>query len=299
MRIVSFRLPILFSIFGVLVLQACNSPFQPQQVFSPELVVYGIAFRGDSTLVVRIETNSETPVNDTSNSEQIAGLSGSLVNGTSGETTALAAEYVNGRNFLTSRAVLASGTNLNLTVHAPGYLTCTSSVTVLDSGIIYPSYYTTSVMRDPASGGQPDPQFTIYPSALTSAIRLTMVLDYSGTGPDNTPVSGEIEVNPSYQKDTTSSFLRINGAVTQVQFKLSAYTSAYSQALGKITSGTVTAVLRLVQIDATLYDFYSIANGFNDPLTMQTEKPVYTNVKNGLGFFGSAADDSLTIQVYP
>ncbi len=299
MRNLSFRLPILFSIFGVFVLQACNSPFQPQQVFSPELVVYGIAYRGDSTLVVRIETNSQAPVKDTSASEQITGLSGLLVNGTSGATTPLAAEYISGRNVLTGRALLESGTSLILTVRAPGYLTCTSSVTVLDSGTIYPSYFTTSVMRDPASGGQPDPQFTIYPSSLTSAIRLTMVLYYRGTGPDKTPVSGEIKVNPSYQKDTTSSFLRVNGAVTSVQFKLSDYTDAYAQALGKITSGTVTAVLRLVQIDATLYDFYSIANGFNDPLTMQTEKPVYTNVKNGLGFFGSAADDSLTIQVYP
>ena len=169
----------------------------------------------------------------------------------------------------------------------------------MDSGLIYPAYFTTDVLRDPTGPGQPAPQFTIYPSSRTTAIRLTLSLIYQGIGNKGLPVSGEIDLNPSYQSDTTSYLLLINGATTGVDFNLSDYSYAYSEAVGELNSGTITAVVRLLQIDAPLYDFYSISNGFNDPLTMRPEKPVSTNVTNGLGFFGSAAEDSLAIQVYP
>ena len=67
----AFLLPLL-----LIVLQSCNSPFQPEQVYSPKLVLYGIAFEGDSTLVVRVDVNSKTPVSDTTAAEPITGLGG-------------------------------------------------------------------------------------------------------------------------------------------------------------------------------------------------------------------------------
>ncbi len=283
----------------LIVLQSCNSPFQPEQVYSPKLVLYGIAFEGDSTLVVRVDVNSKTAVSDTTAAEPITGLGGTLVNAANGAGATLAAGYVNGTNLLSAEIHLVSGMNLTLQVHADGYESCSSNLTVLDSGVIYPAYYTTSVLRNPSGPGQPAPKFTVYPSPQTAAIRLTMALIYNGVGQDGSPVTGEIDLAPSYQLDTTSYFLRINGATTAVQFNLSDYSDAFSNAVGKISSGRVVAVIRLLQVDATLYDFYSISNGFNDPLTMRTEKPVFSNVTDGLGFFGSAAEDSLTIQVFP
>ncbi len=293
------RLSAILLSVGFLAVESCNSNFQPLQVYSPQLVVYGIAFSGDSSIVIRVDANSRSQTGGSSSSGYLTGLSGTIVDKSNGETVTLSPEYVGNENLLSGRINLLSGSLLDLKLNAAGYDPCSASLTVLDSGIIYPAYFTTSVMQSPGAPGQPSPQFTIYPSSNTMAIRLSMTLIYNGTGPDGNPVSGEVSVKPSYQQDTTSYLLRIGGVTTTVQFNLSDYLSAYSSAVGKMTSGTVVAVVKLLQLDATLYDFYSISNGFNDPLTMRTEKPVFTNITGGLGFFGSAAEDSLLIQVYP
>lgn len=276
----------------------CNSPFQVKQAYSPQLVLYGIAFRGDSSLVVRVEKNSEASLGDSSISTQIPGLSGTLMNKTTGDSETMSPAFVNALNLLEVKTSLNQGSELAVKVGAAGYPYCSASLTVLDSAIIYPAYYTLSILRGP-SGGQQNPLFTIYPSSHAMAIRLTISLRYQGMDLDGEPVSGEIQVNPSYQQDTTSYFLKINGGITDVDFPLQNYASAFAQAAGQLKSGTVTAVVKLLQVDATLYDFYSISNGFNDPLTMRTEKPVYTNVTGGLGFFVGASNDSISIQVYP
>ncbi len=279
-------------------LQGCDSPFQVKQDYSPQLVVYGIAFRGDSSLVIRVETNSRTPVTDSTVSNQISGLSGTLLNQTTGTSVQLSSSFINNVNLLQSNVKIDPKTKFLLQVSANGYSPCSSSLIVLDSGIIYPTYWTTSVLRDPSVGLQ-DPDFTIYVSPLAAAIRVTMSVRYQGISPKGEPVSGEISVNPAYQQDTTSYFLRVNGQTTDVTFLTADYVKEFVEATGAIKSGTITAVIKLFQIDAALYDYYSIANGFNDPLTMRTEKPVYTNITGGLGFFGSASYDSLSVQVYP
>ena len=43
-------------------LQSCNSPFQVKEVYTPQLVVYGIVFRGDSTVRIRVQTDSKNPI---------------------------------------------------------------------------------------------------------------------------------------------------------------------------------------------------------------------------------------------
>ncbi len=281
-----------------MILQACNSPFRPDQSYSPKLVVYGIAFRGDTTLTVRVETDSNVPISDSSSETKINGLSGTLFSSTGGNVENLADQYLNNLNFLVGHVTMSGRSRLMLVVSAKDYPDCTARLTVLDSGIIYPAYYTISILRQPGDADK-DPSFMIYPSSMASAMRLDMKLIYNGTDQFGRSVSGTIPLNPSFQRDSTSYFLRIDGVTTEVGFRLSDYAIAYSQALSKLVSGKVVAVVRLLQIDATLYNYYSISNGFNDPMTMRTEKPLFSNVNGGLGFFASASYDSVTIPVYP
>ena len=55
------------------------------------------------------------------------------------------------------------------------------------------------------------------------------------------------------------------------------------------------AVVHLTQVDVHLYKYYSIANGFQDPYTIRTDGPDYTNVEGGHGVFGAAVADSISI----
>lgn len=281
-----------------LLAQACNSPFQVKQVYSPQLVIYGIVFRGDSSVVIRVETNSKTQLSDSMISSQLPGLNGVLTNETTGDSIQLVSSFEGKLNFLQGILRTNPGNSISFRAVASNYLQCSANATVIGPAIIYPSPWTNSSLREPAPGSQ-DPQFTIYPSSNTMAIRLVMLLVYQGTDTSGKLISGTIMLTPSYQQDTTSYFLRVNGATTAISFPLSDYISALSSAVGSLKSGTVVADVKLLQLDATLYDYYSISNGFNDPLTMRTERPVFTNVNGGLGFLGSASYDSLDIQVFP
>jgi hypothetical protein len=52
------------------------------------------------------------------------------------------------------------------------------------------------------------------------------------------------------------------------------------------------AVLYLIQFDAPLWNYYSVANIYRDKLSVRTDEPDYTNIKNGIGVFGSMTVDS-------
>lgn len=288
----------LMLVAGSFLFQSCESPFQVKQDYSPRLVLYGIAFRGDSVLSIRVETNSETPSPDSSAPKAIAGLNGTLVNLQTGMEEQFSTYFKNGTNLLEGAVNLSPKSAITVRAGADGYPVCSATLTILDQAIIYPAYWTSTVLRAPGTGLQ-DPQFTIYPSSLTEAVRVTLHLKYHGTNRDGEQVSGDVAVNPSYQTDTTSYFLKIGGQITTVDFPLSVYSDSFAVARGKIKTGVITAVVELTQIDAPLYNFYSVSNGFNDPFTMRTERPLYTNVSAGLGFMGSASRDSLSIQVYP
>jgi hypothetical protein len=53
------------------------------------------------------------------------------------------------------------------------------------------------------------------------------------------------------------------------------------------------AVFYIVQFDAALWNYYSVANMYQDKLSVRTDEPDYRNFKTGIGVFGSMTVDSL------
>jgi hypothetical protein len=53
------------------------------------------------------------------------------------------------------------------------------------------------------------------------------------------------------------------------------------------------AVFYIIQFDAPLWNYYGLANGFQDRFSVRTDEPDYTNIPNGAGVFGSTTVDSL------
>jgi len=71
----------------------------------------------------------------------------------------------------------------------------------------------------------------------------------------------------------------------------------------EIDARFVQAVFKLIQIDEPLYNYYSVANAFQDPHSIRTDVPDFTNIKGGIGVFGSTSIDStlwsLPERMYP
>ena len=79
---------------------------------------------------------------------------------------------------------------------------------------------------------------------------------------------------------------------------------AYFDKIGEILSshpvGTVHikyALAVLTQVDRDLYAYSKTVNGFEDPFSIRTDLPDYTNISGGHGIFGAMVDDSVTVDI--
>ena len=48
----------------------------------------------------------------------------------------------------------------------------------------------------------------------------------------------------------------------------------------------------MTQVEPNLYNYYNIVNGFQDPNSIRTDHPDYTNIQGGIGVFGAMTHDS-------
>jgi hypothetical protein len=51
----------------------------------------------------------------------------------------------------------------------------------------------------------------------------------------------------------------------------------------------------LYEIDKNLYNYYSIANNFQDEYSIRVDMPDYTSIKGAYGVFGGISVDSVSI----
>ena len=53
-------------------------------------------------------------------------------------------------------------------------------------------------------------------------------------------------------------------------------------------------VLRILQCEQNVYNYYNTVNEFRDPVSVRLDEPDYSNVSGGWGMFGAYTLDSLT-----
>lgn len=72
-------------------------------------------------------------------------------------------------------------------------------------------------------------------------------------------------------------------------------------AYGKYPNSKITftrAMFELVQVEENLYNYYEVAHGNGDPLSVRLDEPLYTNLIGGVGVVGAYTLDSL-VQALP
>lgn len=96
---------------------------------------------------------------------------------------------------------------------------------------------------------------------------------------------------------------RVTGLIQpniNVSFSLAAYSAFFSTLRSqygldgfKFTSATFI----LTQVEENLYKYYNLANGFQDPYSIRTDLPDFSNIAGGLGIFGAMVDDSVVVDL--
>jgi hypothetical protein len=57
------------------------------------------------------------------------------------------------------------------------------------------------------------------------------------------------------------------------------------------------ATFILTQVEANLYNYYSLANGFLDPYSVREDQPDFSNIVGGFGVFGAIVEDSVVVDI--
>ncbi len=113
------------------------------------------------------------------------------------------------------------------------------------------------------------------------------------------------EIFPQPKRRTTPSSVYnpgLFGERPQPEERVPYNTSAYASKLKSLydingcSLKFIQAVFYLIQFDAPLWNYYSVANTFRDRNSIRLDQPDYTNINGGVGVFGSITVDSL---VYP
>ncbi len=78
-------------------------------------------------------------------------------------------------------------------------------------------------------------------------------------------------------------------------FPVANYVGVLTQILNQYGNDAVFRLAKFycIQVDTNLYNYYNIANGFQDAYSTRTDQPDFTNIPNGLGVFGSFNVDSV------
>ncbi len=85
----------------------------------------------------------------------------------------------------------------------------------------------------------------------------------------------------------------------RLEFSLEVYKTFLADLKSRYGEVNVTRALYvLTQVDANLYTYYSVVNGFLDPYSIRTDLPDFTNITGGVGLFGAMVEDSLYVDLH-
>lgn len=286
----------------VLTMAGCNEPFSPKGPFVQRFVAYAVLDARSDTQYVRLSLSYNPP-----------GYDPSVMTGAQYDTTAAVEVSTAGQTYIFQDTLLGPSLHafVNSSFHpTPGTrynLTASSSVGTI-----------TASSQVPASGNLSiaNPSTLQYPSTFaTGNIEVQGVLGSGARGflvrfifvyglASDSTVQHEIEIPMSFEQNQ-------DGVSTPVYPQMQRNTDSnpvvafpvtnYLKIIADLTNQFATRILMkkarfyLVQVDESLYNYYNIANGFNDKYSIRTDQPDYTNIQNGYGVFGSFNVDSLII----
>ncbi len=305
-------------IFSLLViLGGCDTSFDPRGPFLDHLVVYGVLTPVNQTHYVRLFSTYDPPEFDPLGNTSSNQISNAVVSFSFDTTTLALRETVVPRDdlgrytdsikaFVASPLPIVKGKTYSLTVTSPVYGTLSATTRVPGTGIVDIDIDSRFSLAAPDQG-RADISILVTPSLLTEghAVRIFVEYELPAANP-GTIYTEEIPLKITSYKDCANfeaQYPRVRrrelaGLRDLWRFPLENYRRALVRIL-KTHEGVVVDFKRvyveLIQTDEHLYKYYSVVNGFQDQFSIRVDQPNYTNIKGGLGVFGSFVSDTIVV----
>jgi len=322
-----FILPTAACIF-LLVAGSCDNSFNPSAPFEPQMVVYSVLTTDSDTQYVRVYSTYNPPNNDpTSNQDetsvQDAQVSITQEGGSTFSFQAFTIDRLDKSRYPTPITAYRAfpfraerGKTYTLTVSSASLGTVTATTTVPDVGTITP--INVDVLGNPFFTSH-DFGLKAGLSAQARGYLARIYVDYlypPGDGRyqpkrfevplSRAPISCYLDLFKETYPHPTLRSTQANPTVIagarifppepeRIPYSRISYMHKIYHLYDREGAGILfrQAVFILVQFDAPLWNYYSVANLFRDRLSVRTDEPDYTNFKNGIGMFGSMTVDSL------
>jgi len=202
--------------------------------------------------------------------------------------------------------LISRGKTYFLTVNSPVYGTLTASTRIPNTGAIDIDIDSRFSLTTPDQGSADISIFTT-PSLSTEghAIRVSVEYELPVANP-GVIVTEEVPLDITNYQDCThfdAEYPRVRrkelvGGRELWKFRLENYRRTLVRIL-KAHEGSVVDFKRvyveLVQTDEHLYKYFSVVNGFQDKFSIRVDQPNYSNIKGGLGVFGSFTSDTTVV----
>jgi hypothetical protein len=303
-------------------LAGCNHPFSPKGPYSDNLVVYGVLTNRSDTQYVRVYSTYNPSGVDPLVQMSDNALRGAavVVAGDSGsfqfsEMTAPRLDKSRYTDDILAYASypfpIATGTTYGLTVTSRDLGQVSARVTVPKRGRI--QFLNAYVLN---GGGNEDENIVVYGwiRELTYGVMMQLHVFYDVlegnswvTHRQEMPSvrleyldGSKLYLFPTVRRRISSGLIRDKEESEMFVFSKNAYFEKIGEILGRYPVGTVhirQALMVLTQVDRDLYAYTKRVNGFEDPFSIRTDLPDYTNITGGHGIFGAMVDDSATVNI--
>ena len=285
-------------LFIPFVFLSCNKSFQPEVRYVPKLNVYAVLFANAHGVYVRVTPIVESP------SDVSRPLRGATVTLTSpvGSTTMVdSVAVINGdtASFYYTRVHVVPGWLYTVSVAKEGYPPVTASAVVPYGFATVPEQSTHGDFRDPEEATS-DLSIVASLSRLAAATFVQLDVEYRGIDSTGNFHGGSFNVVPV---DSLNPFTEIGAAQLPVTVSISRYRDAFAlakQAGAKLRVSHLYVDIIVTQIDDNLYRFFVTSARMLDPLSMRTDKIIFTNVFNhgGTGIVSGASIDTTRIFLF-
>jgi hypothetical protein len=296
---------------------SCDESFDPSAAFKPRMVVYSVLRSDSDTQYVRIYSSYLPPGNDPAENPSEIPVTDAAVNIT-GTNPLYDARILDFQRIDVKRLDQSRYTNditayycypfrpikgatYRLTAVSPTYGTSTAVTTVPGRGTL--TAINASVLADPASSRE-DFGLSMTLSPQAKAFLGRVYVDYLFTLDDRNyfPRRFEVplgrEVISCFWRTVNETFPRPapkQNSQEQIPYNHIVYLHKVSNVYDREGAAIrfTQAVFYVIQFDEPLWDYYAVANRFQDTYSVRIDEPDYTNIANGDGVFGSATVDSL------
>lgn len=314
------------TIVGVLVLTAaaCDDAIRPNAEFNSRLAVFSVLSAATDTQFVRVATSYDPPNGNPLLNTDDHSLDDAVVTISDGTTTYpfrfTTVPRENPSRYSGPIGVFSAypfrpqaNREYTLTISSPTYGRVTAKTVIPGGGYI--DCFTIAEMAQPSSPAyftRPVvAQFSLNDIAKAQLLRFFIVYTTENPGDNgrehyyevptlwriiNDNLDITLKVFPKPTRRTAPLNRRDQTTPLSVSYPFPTYNeSIYQIKRGNFNVRFKRAVFYLVQFDEQWYKYYATANLFQDKLSVRVDPPDYTNIRGGMGLFGSVRVDSVVI----